>query len=93
METAHANYVSGYIKSVVYDEKYPDVWIPYETTGGSATTYFADYATLVYSYTSRAVRLGGYWYNGTYDGPSYLTASYAASSGPALYGGDLCFAQ
>ena len=57
VETAHANYVSGYIKSVVYDEKYPDIWIPHETAGGSATTYFCDYANLVTSNPSRAVRI------------------------------------
>ena len=93
VETAHANYASGYIKSVVYDEKYPDIWIPHETAGGSATTYFCDYAILVNSSSSRAVRLGGYWSYGTYDGPSYMYATSAASNGYAISGGDLCFAQ
>ena len=93
VETEHENYASGYIKSKKYDPDYPDIWIPYETTGGSATTYFCDYASLVYSYVVRSVRFGGPWYNGTSAGFSFAYASSAPSSGSATYGGDLCFAQ
>ena len=89
VETAHANYENGYVKSKKYSGEYPDVWIPYETTGGSASTYFADYAYLVTSYVVLSVRLGGFWPNGTRDGFSNLDAFYAPSYGYAYYGGDL----
>lgn len=93
VETAHANYVNGYIKTRVQSALYPDIWIPGETTGGSGTTYFADYAYLVNSYAVRSVRLGGYWSAGAYDGFSHFTGHYAPSNGSAYYGGDLCFIQ
>ena len=93
IETAHENYKTGFIKSVKYDEKYPDIWIPFETTGGSATTYFCDYASLVSSNSARAVRLGGYWGSGTSDGPSIILANSATSTATATSGADLCFPQ
>ena len=68
VETAHANYVNGYIKTRVQSALYPDIWIPGETTGGSGTTYFADYAILVSSSAVRSVRLGGNWSYGANDG-------------------------
>lgn len=89
VETAHANYVNGYIKSVKHSEEYPDIRIPFETTGGSSSTYFADYAYLVSSYVVRAVRLGGSWSYGAYAGFSSFSAHYAPSLGSATYGGDL----
>ena len=93
VETAHANYVNGYIKSKKYSEEYPDLWIPFETSGGSASTYYCDYAYLVSSYVVRACRLGGSWYNGAYDGFSYLYGNAAPSNANAYYGGDLFFPQ
>ena len=92
IRTEHANYISGYIKSKKYSEEFPDIWIPYDTTGGS-TTYFADYAYLVYSYVVRAVRLGGYWLTGANAGFSYVIGHYAPSNGFATCGGDLYFIQ
>lgn len=92
VETAHANYHSGYIKSRQYDEKYPDIWIPFETTDASDTTYYADYASLVSSPASRSVRFGGSWYYGGNAGFYFLGYS-APSNAPASFGGDLCFAQ
>lgn len=92
IETAHANYVNGYIKSKKYAASYPDIWIPFETDGGS-TTYFADYALLVNSHSVRAVRLGGYWLLGAFDGFSSFSGSYAPSHGSASSGGDLCIIQ
>ena len=91
--TEHANYVSGYIKSKKYSEDYPDIWIPYETTGGGASVYYADYASLVNSHALRAVRVGGAWYSGPGAGPSNVSAPNAPSSGYAASGGDLCFPQ
>ena len=93
LETPNAKYVDGWIKSKKYDEEYPDVWIPDATTGGSASTYFCDYAALVYSLAVRAVRLGGYWFYGAADGFSYVYGHNAPSYGYAFFGGDLCFAQ
>ena len=93
VQTAVANYKDGYIKSKKYDDEFPDIWIPYETTGGSGTTYFSDYAYLVYSSAVRAVRLGGYWHSGASVGPSSVSAFHAPSYAYAYYGGDLCFAQ
>ena len=92
IETAHANYVNGYIKSKKYAASYPDIWIPFETDGGS-TTYFADYAYLVFSSAVRAVRLGGSWYSGALDGFSTFAGNNAPPYGNANYGGDLCIIQ
>ena len=93
VETAHENYVNGYIKSKKYDEDYPDIWIPFETVGGSASTYFADYAYLVTSSAVRSVRLFGAWYSGSSDGLSFFYGNTAPSSSYAYYGGSLCFPQ
>lgn len=89
IETPHSKYVSGYVKSKKYSNEYPDIWIPDETTGGSASTYYADYAYLVYSNVVRSVRFGGNWNNGSYDGFSYFNGNNAPSNGNANYGGDL----
>jgi hypothetical protein len=93
VETAHANYANGYIKSKKYSEEYPDIWIAFETTGATASTYYADYAYLVASIVVRAVRLGGNWLSGAFDGFSYFYAYSAPSSGLASYGGDLFINQ
>lgn len=93
VQTEHANYVSGYVKSKKYSERYPDIWIPYETTGGSASTYFCDHASLVNSSSVRSVRFGGSWSSGAYVGFSSANAYYAPSLAYAYYGGDLCVAQ
>ena len=91
--TEHENYVNGYVKSKKYSDVYPDVWIPHETSGASASTYFADYAYLVNSNVVRFVRLGGTWYFGASDGLSYFNGYYAPSFSSANSGADLCFAQ
>ena len=93
VETSHANYVNGYIKTRVQSALYPDIWIPHETAGGSASTYYADYAYLVASYAVRAVRLGGYWAYGADDGFSAFYGFIAPSHCSTNYGGDLCFIQ
>ena len=92
VETAHANYANGYIKSKKYSEEYPDIWIPYDTTG-SASTYYCDYANLVNSNVVRSCRLGGIWNNGALDGFSSLSGANAPSHASAFYGGDLFFPQ
>lgn len=93
VRTDAENYVNGYIKSKKYSGEYPDVWIPHETTVASASTYFADSASLVNSSVFRACRSGGTLATGSFDGFSYLNAIYAPSHGRAYYGGDLCINQ
>lgn len=93
VQTEHENYVNGWIKSKKHSGEYPDLWIQYETTGATNTTYYCDYAYLVSSPVVRAVRLGGVWHSGPADGFSYANAYYAPSYGNALYGGDLCVIQ
>ena len=93
VETPHSKYINGYVKSKVYSTEYPDIWIPGETTGGSASTFYADYAYLVYSYAVRSVRFGGYWSNGSSDGFSFFSGLTGPASGVAYFGGDLCFIQ
>jgi len=91
--TPAENYFNGYIKSREHSHKYPDVWKPGVTVGGSASTYFADYAYLVSSDLPRAVRLGGYWYAGAHAGFSFAFAYYAPSDGYAYSGGGLYYPQ
>ena len=93
VQTAHDNYVSGYIVSKNYDETYPDIWIPLLTSGGGDTKYYCDYATLVFSAVVRSVRFGGHWNAGAAAGLSYIYAISAPSYASASWGGDLCFAQ
>ena len=93
IETEHANYINGYVRSKKYDEEYPDLWIPHETTGASASTYYADYAYLVISSVVRSVRLYGYWSSGAYVGLSLFYGHHAQSYASAYSGGDLCFPQ
>ena len=93
VETAPENYVNGYIKSRKYSEEYPDIWIPYETSGGGGSVYFCDYATLVASDAVRSCRLGGYWYFGAYGGFSFLYGHISPATATAYYGGDLFFPQ
>ena len=93
LQTPPDDYKNHYIVEKKYDEKYPDIWIPGATTGGGETKYYCDYAFLVSSSVARSARFGGTWSLGGSVGPSNLSASSAPSSGLALYGGDLCFAQ
>lgn len=93
VETAHANYVNGYIKSKKYSGQYPDIWIPFETAGGSLSTYFADYAFLVHSSVVRSARFGGSWNFGSSDGFSVVYAHSAPGFSNAYYGGDFFMPQ
>lgn len=93
VQTDHDHYVNGYVKSKQHDEEYPDIWVPGETAGGSATTYFSDYASLVTSLAYRSVRVGGLWATGAADGFSFFYASNYPSNSSATFGGDLCFIQ
>jgi len=89
VETPHADYVNGYIKTRQYAEEYPEIWIPGTVTGASKTTYYAVYANLAYSPVVRACRFGGYWSDNSVN----LNANLGPASGYAHFGGDLCYAQ
>ena len=93
VETPKESYVNGYIKEEGFDEKYPHVRVPTLTTGGSASTYYADYAFLVNSYVVRAVRRRGSFNDGRAYGPRSVNAHYAPSNGSWSYGSGLYFAQ
>ena len=93
VETPHSKYINGYAKSKVYSTEYPDIWIPDETTGGSASTFYADYATLALSSAVRSVRFGGSWSFGSSAGFSSFYGNTGPATGYANFGGDLCFIQ
>jgi len=91
--TPAASYVNGYIKELGADPDYPFVKVPVLTTDGSASTYYCDYAYLVYSNEVRAVRRGGYVNNGAYAGPCFFSANDNVSSAVWYYGAALYFLQ
>lgn len=93
VETPVASYKDGYIKEQGHDPNYPCVAVPTLTTGGSASTYFCDYASLVSSIVVRAVRRRGYLTSGASFGPRYVSAANAPSYSNWSYGGGLYFAQ
>lgn len=93
VETPKESYTNGYIKEEGYDSKYPHVRVPTLTKGGSATTFFCDYANLVNSHVVRAVRRRGYVYTGAYSGPRFVSAHYAPSHGSWAYGSGLYMVQ
>ena len=93
VETPKESYVSGWIKEEGFDEKYPHVRVPTLTSGGSATTYYADYAHLVNSSVVRAVRRRGNVVPGLNAGPRYVLATNAPAARYWSYGSGLYFAQ
>lgn len=93
VSTPVASYVNGYVKELGFDSAYPWVKVPILTTGGSASTYFSDYAYLVLSHEVRCVRRGGYVLNGAYAGPCFFYASLAPSNASWSYGATLYFLQ
>ena len=92
-ETPKESYVNGYIKEEGFDEKYPHVRVPTLTTGGSATTYYADYAFLVTGNVVRAVRRRGAVAYGATAGPRFVYALYSPSNAYWSYGSGLYFTQ
>ena len=93
VETPTASYSNGYIKAESADERWPHVRVPTNTKGGSATTYYCDYAYLVHSNSVRAVRRRGAFASGLYAGPRNVHATYAPSTSACSYGSGLYFAQ
>ena len=93
VSTPVASYVNGYVNELGFDSAYPWVKVPILTTGGSASTFFSDYAYLVFSSEVRAVRRGGNVHYGAYAGPCYFYASTAVSNAHWTYGATLYMLQ
>ena len=93
VSTPVASYVNGYVKELGFDSAYPWVKVPILTTGGSASTFFSDYANLVYSNEVRAVRRGGYVTYGASAGPCFFHANTAVSNAYWAYGATLYMLQ
>lgn len=92
-ETPSSSYANGYVKELAFDEQYPHVKFPVNTSGAGSGTYYCDYAYLVTSYVVRAVRRRGYVTYGAYAGPRFFYALYAVSYAAWGYGGGLFFIQ
>lgn len=90
--TPSSEYRNGYINKLDFDERYPTVKVPV-MTGGSASTYYCDYASLVNSPVVRSVRRRGYVYPGAYAGLRYFLAHSAPSPAHWSYGAGLFFVQ
>ena len=93
VSTPVSSYVDGYVKKLEYDERFPHVKVPTLTVGGSATTYYCDWAYLVHSHEVRAVRRRGNVSSGSLAGPRFFSAFHAPSSSYWSYGGELYFIQ
>ena len=93
VQTPASSYVNGYISAEAADPNLPYVHVPVDTTGGSATTYTCDYASLVGTAVVRSVRRGGSPINGSCVGLRCVTAYYAPSLGNWASGGALYFIQ
>ncbi len=93
VSTPVASYVNGYVKELGFDSAYPWVKVPILTTGGSASTFFSDYANLVLSHEVRAVRRGGNVSNGASAGPCFFHAHSAVSYAHWYFGATLYMLQ
>ena len=87
------SYASGYIKEQGTDPRFPCVPVPTLTKGGSATTFYADYASLVHSNVVRSVRRRGTVTDGVSSGPRSVLAYLAPSNGNWSFGATLFMAQ
>jgi hypothetical protein len=87
-------HVSGYIKTINMDKRYPCVITPTVQTGGSAGTYYADYAYIVNGTVGvRAVRFGGAVSATTAAGPLYFHALHPPAYASWLFGAGLYIPQ
>ena len=93
VSTPVASYVNGYIKELGFDTTYPWVKVPILTSGGSASTYYSDYAYLVFSLEVRCVRRGGSVYHGGAAGPVFFYASDHVSYAAWPFGATLYMLQ
>ena len=93
VETPVESYLNGFVREEGCDARYPEVWLPVSTSGGSSSTYFCDTAYLTGSLSVRGVRRRGYIHGGANSGLRCLYASASSSRGDWNYGGGLYFAQ
>ena len=71
---------NGYVMEMGFDPDHPYAEFP-TVVGASSSTYYSDY---YYQNTGqRIAHVGGYWYNGSSDGPS-LWDLYSSSSGASV---------
>ena len=91
--TPASSYADGYIKELGADPLYPHVHVPVLTSGGSASTYYCDYAYLVNSTVVRSVRRRGSLTSGASFGPCFVLALYVPSTSYWNFGGGLFFIQ
>ena len=92
IETTTENYRNGYVKQYDHTDEYPFYMIPTKA-GGSASTYYCDYAVLVSSTAVRSVRWRGSLGNGSSDGLRYCRAGYAPSHARWYCAGELFINQ
>ena len=93
VSTPVASYVNGYVKELGADSAYPWVKVPILTSGGSASTYYSDYAHLVSSNEVRAVRRGGPVSHGASAGPCCFNANDTVSNAYWAFGATLYMLQ
>ncbi len=90
--TPSSEYRDGYVKKLGFDDEYPTVKVPI-MMGGSSTTYYCDWASLVNSPVVRSVRRRGSVHSGAVAGLRYFTAPGAPASAAWSYGAGLFFIQ
>ena len=77
---------SGWLKTVAPLNRHPLIQYATETSGGSATTYFADSANA----DGSVLAVGGSWYYGTLAGLWYWSGGYSPLDAGSVVGGRLC---
>lgn len=79
---------NGWIKGLGVSNSFPWAFLP-NANGGSEATDIPDY---VYSNAGwRALRVGGYWYSGSYAGLWYFGANYVSAGSDAYIGARLLY--
>lgn len=90
--TPPSEYKNGYVNKLGCDDEYPTVKVPV-MTGGSSTTYYCDYASLVSASVVRSVRRRGIVYDGAVAGLRCFYAYGAPSYADWYSGAGLFFIQ
>lgn len=80
----------GYVKKLGLDSRYPWVRLPCET-GGTSTTYYADYCYCSTTALKTAAHVGGGWYSFDATGPCNWYCTYDPASGGAPRRGRLSY--
>lgn len=80
---------SSWIKAIEYFDKFPVLGYAKDVSGGSSTTYYADYC--YYNPSGTVLYCGGDWDYGTAAGLWLWNGYNSASSTGSLVGGRLCY--